>query len=136
MAECIFCNIVEGRIPSAEILSDETAYAFLDINPLAEGHVLLIPRTHYETIDEMPGDEASRVMKHVPSLVKAVQAATDCDGVNVLQNNGRTAHQLIPHVHVHIIPRYEQDEFHFNWPAESYPEGRMEEVQNKIRKHF
>jgi histidine triad (HIT) family protein len=73
------------------------------------------------------------MLRHLPALVKGVRAATGCDGVNVLQNNGRVAHQVVPHVHFHVIPRRPGDEFHFNWPAGSYAKGRMQQVAGQIR---
>jgi len=134
--DCIFCKIVAGEIPCAKLLADDAALAFLDIGPLADGHVLLIPKAHYETIDRMPADVAGHVLKHLPALAKAVQSAVGCEAVNVLQNNGRIAHQFVPHVHFHIIPRRAGDEFHFNWPAGKYPPGRAEELVQAIRKEL
>jgi len=133
-SSCIFCRIAAGDVPCCKICEDDAALAFMDIGPLAEGHVLLIPKSHYRTLDEMPADQAGLVLRRLPALVRAVQAATGCQGVNVLQNNGRVAHQVVPHVHVHVIPRSPGDEFHFNWPAGSYPSGRMEELAREIRK--
>lgn len=133
MSDCIFCRIAAGEIPSARLLKDETAFAFMDIGPLAEGHVLLIPTRHYVTLDQMPADEAAALLKHLPALVRAVQDATKCEGVNVLQNNGAAAHQEVQHVHFHIIPRRGGDAFHFNWPAGKYPPGRMEQLAESIR---
>lgn len=134
--DCIFCKIVAGEIPCAKLLEDDAAVAFLDIGPLADGHVLLIPKAHYETIDRMPADVAGHVLKHLPGLAKAVQSAVGSEGVNVLENNGRIAHQFVPHVHFHIIPRRAGDEFHFNWPAGKYPPGRAEELAQAIRKEL
>lgn len=131
--DCIFCRIAAGQIPSAKVLDTESALAFMDIGPLAEGHVLLIPKQHYATIDQMPAQQAAAMLAHLPALVAAVKKATGCSGVNVLQNNGATAHQLVPHVHFHIIPRNAGDAFHFNWPAGKYPPGRMEELTAAIR---
>ncbi|MDY6914005.1 MAG: HIT family protein [Planctomycetota bacterium] len=131
--DCIFCKIIAGDIPAAKVLEDEAALAFLDISPLAEGHVLLIPKGHYDTVDQMPADQAAAMLKHLPALVKAVRAATGCEGVNVLQNNGRVAHQVVRHVHFHIIPRRAGDEFHFNWPAGAYPDGRMDQLAEAVR---
>lgn len=131
--DCIFCKIAAGQIPSAKVLDTEAAFAFMDIGPLAQGHVLLIPKTHYDTIDQMPAQLAAAMLAHLPALVAAVKKATGCSGVNVLQNNGATAHQLVPHVHFHIIPRNAGDAFHFNWPAGKYPPGRMEELTAAIR---
>lgn len=134
--DCIFCKIVAGQIPATKILEDESAVAFLDIGPLAEGHVLLIPTKHYETVGQMPADEAAAMLRHVPALVAAVRAATGCEGVNVLQNNGRVAHQVVMHVHFHIIPRNAGDAFQFNWPAGTYPQGRADELAEAIRKNL
>jgi len=130
---CIFCKIVAGEIPCVKLLEDEAALAFLDIGPLAEGHVLLIPKDHYVTIDQMPAGVAGSVLRHLPALGKAVRSAIKCEGLNLLQNNGTVAHQVIPHVHFHIIPRNPGDEFHFNWPAGTYPPGEIEEVAKRIR---
>ena len=105
----------------------------MDISPLGEGHVLLIPKAHYATVDQMPADAAAGLLRHLPALVRAVQAATGCQGVNVLQNNGAAAHQAVGHVHFHIIPRNSGDAFHFNWPAGKYPPGKAEELAASIR---
>jgi histidine triad (HIT) family protein len=132
-SDCIFCKIASGRVPAAKVLEDEACAAFMDIGPLAEGHVLLIPKRHVETVDQLTPDEAGAMLRHVPALVAAVRAVTRCEGVNVLQNNGRVAHQVVPHVHFHIIPRNAGDAFQFNWPAGSYPEGRAEALAGAIR---
>jgi histidine triad (HIT) family protein len=131
--DCIFCKIAAGDIPAEKIIEDDTCVAFMDISPLAEGHVLLVPKVHYVTLDRMPADAAGTMLKHLPALVRAVQAATGCDGVNILQNNGRVAHQVVPHVHFHVIPRRSGDAFHFNWPAGAYPKGRMAQLAQEIR---
>lgn len=136
MNECIFCKIVAGDIPSEKILDDAQAYAFLDIGPVTEGHILLIPKTHYTTLDQIPAREISAISQHLPALVQSVQKATVCEGVNVLQNNGKIAHQEIPHVHFHIIPRYQGDAFQFNWPAGEYEAGRMQELGKDIRSNL
>ena len=134
--DCIFCKIAGGKIPCAKVLEDDASLAFMDVGPLAEGHVLLIPKGHYETADEMPAELAGAMLKHIPALVKAVRSATGCKGVNVLQNNGRVAHQVVPHVHFHVIPRNAGDAFSFNWPAGKYPPGKAEELAQAIRKNL
>jgi histidine triad (HIT) family protein len=134
--ECIFCKIVAGDVPAAKVLDDDGGIAFLDIGPLAPGHTLLIPREHVETVDRMSEQDAAALLRHLPRLARAVQAATDCQGVNILQNNGRVAHQFVPHVHFHVIPRNPGDEFHFNWPAGTYTEGRLEELAGEIRRNL
>ncbi|MDP6546101.1 MAG: HIT family protein [Phycisphaerae bacterium] len=132
-SDCLFCKIVAGEIPATKVLEDEVCVAFMDIGPLAEGHVLLIPKVHAETLDELPSEQAGEMLGNLPALVKAVRAATACQGVNVLQNNGRAAHQEVMHVHFHVIPRNEGDAFGFNWPAGSYAPGRMEELAEAVR---
>jgi len=132
--DCIFCKIIAGQIPATKVLEDAACLAFLDVSPLADGHVLLIPKAHAQTLDELSADQAGAMLRNLPILVKAVQTATGCEGVNVLQNNGRAAHQFVPHVHFHIIPRNSGDAFHFNWPAGKYPAGKAEELAAAIRK--
>lgn len=135
-ADCIFCKIVAGQIPATEVHEDNVCLAFMDIGPLAEGHLLLIPKAHAATIDELSAEAAGAMLRNLPALVAAVQATTGCEGVNVLQNNGRVAHQLVMHVHVHIIPRRAGDEFHFNWPAGKYAPGRIESLAAEIKRHL
>ncbi|MFP4433998.1 MAG: HIT family protein [Planctomycetota bacterium] len=131
--DCIFCKIAAGEISAEIVHEDEACVAFMDINPLAEGHVLLIPREHYATVDQVPAETAGAMLKNLPALGQAVRNATGCEGFNVLQNNGKVAHQEVMHVHFHVIPRNGGDEFHFNWPAGSYPEGRCGELADAIR---
>jgi histidine triad (HIT) family protein len=130
---CIFCKIIAGQIPCAPLIDDDFALAFLDIGPLAEGHALLIPKDHYVTLDQVPADVAAGLLRHLPALGKAVQEATGASGFNVLQNNGKVAHQEVPHVHFHIIPRKPGDAFHFNWPAGKYPLGRLDELVARVK---
>lgn len=131
---CIFCKIVAGDIPCEKLHEDEASIAFMDIGPVAKGHCLLICKDHYEALDDMPAEAAGDVLKNLPKLVSAVKKATGCDGVNVLQNNGRIAGQLVGHVHFHIIPRYEATEgFRFNWPAQSGDKQELHELAEKIK---
>ncbi len=130
---CIFCKIVAGEIPCAKVLETDDALAFLDVAPLAEGHVLLIPKRHIVRLDEMNASQAGLMLRHLPALGRAVRQATGCSGYNVLQNNGRAAGQAVMHVHFHIIPRDCDDPFQFNWPAGEYGEGQQEAMLAKIR---
>ena len=133
--ECIFCKIVQGQIPATKVLEDDHSIAFLYIGPLAKGHILLIPKAHAETMDDLSALQAGQMMANLPALVKAVQAATGCEGVNVLQNNGKVAHQEVMHVHVHVIPRTSGDSFRFNWPAmrDAYSGSEVQELAEKIK---
>lgn len=130
--DCIFCKIIAGEIPCAKVMETDDALAFLDIGPLVPGHTLLIPKAHVVTLEEMSEAQAAAVLRHLPAVGRAVMAATGCPGYNVLQNNGRAAHQFVMHVHFHIIPRGVGEEFHFNWPAGKYPPGELEKMQQKV----
>ena len=130
--ECIFCRIVAGDIPCAKVHEDEACLAFMDTGPLAEGHVLLIPKVHAVTIDELSVADAAAMLANLPALAKAVCAVTGCEGLNILQNNGAAAHQVVRHVHFHLIPRNVGDAFDFNWPAGEYSQGRMDELAQAI----
>jgi len=107
--DCIFCQIVDGDIPSRKVFEDDTAEAFLDANPLAPGHTLVVPKEHHETLEDLPEDVAAHVFGVLHRLNTAVEHAVDADGTNVAFNNGEAAGQEVPHVHGHIIPRFEHD---------------------------
>jgi len=117
MPECIFCKIVAGSIPCTKVYEDAHVLSFLDIGPISPGHTLLVPKKHYGAIMEMPAGEVAALFKPVAALAAAVKAAVGADGINVLQNNGPTAGQVVPHLHIHLIPRWPDDGLGFRWPA-------------------
>jgi histidine triad (HIT) family protein len=131
--DCVFCKIVAGEIPGATVYEDEHSLAFLDIGPVAEGHVLLIPKEHYVTVADMPAETVGRVLANLPRLARAIRTATGAEALNILQNNGRPAGQVVPHVHFHLIPKTADGGLSYAWPAGEYPDGRLREVQNSIR---
>lgn len=131
-AACIFCKIGRGEIPSMKVFEDQAVMAFLDVNPLAEGHLLIIPKQHRERLEDMSPDEVAAVTRHLPRLARAVMAATGTNAYNVLQNNGQAAQQSVGHVHFHIIPRRAGDSLGYRWPAGSYPPGRAEELNKAV----
>lgn len=107
--DCIFCAIIDGDIPSRSVAETEQALAFLDVNPLAPGHTLIIPKEHYETLEEVPADERTAVFDLLGTLTPTVENAVDADASTLGINNGPAAGQEVPHVHAHIIPRFEGD---------------------------
>lgn len=130
---CVFCKIIAGEIPCVKVYQDDNSLAFMDIGPVSQGHVLLICKEHFLTLDEMPAETAAKTCSVLPMIVGAVKTATGCSGVNVLQNNGPVAGQAVPHVHFHIIPRYGvAGEFRFDWPAGKYETGKMQALADKI----
>ncbi|MFY4811375.1 HIT family protein [Haloarcula sp. AONF1] len=107
--DCIFCQIVAGDIPGRTVYEDDTVLAFLDANPLSPGHTLVIPKDHHERLNDTPADVAGEVMSTLHELVPAVEAAVDAPASTVAFNNGEEAGQEVPHVHGHIVPRFEDD---------------------------
>ena len=131
--ECIFCKIIKGEIPCTKVYEDDNVFAFLDIGPVNKGHTLVMPKEHYETILDMPDELLCSVTKAVKKLSKAVKEGTGCGGLCILQNNFKISGQLVPHYHVHIIPRLETDELK-HWPQGKYAEGEADEIAEKIKK--
>ncbi len=105
----IFSQIVAGDIPARVVYEDETTLAFLDANPLAPGHTLVIPKTEYERLNDVPDDVAGDLYATLHALVPAIEVAVDADASTVAFNNGEAAGQEVPHVHGHIIPRFSDD---------------------------
>jgi histidine triad (HIT) family protein len=106
---CIFCRIAAGEIPAEIVAKDEHTVAFLDITPLADGHTVVIPRRHVATIEEMDRDDAAALFHMVRRLAGPVRQALGAAGSTIGINNGGATGQTIPHVHVHIVPRWEND---------------------------
>ncbi len=125
---CIFCKIVSVDVPAAVVYESASILAFLDVAPLAEGHLLIIPRDHFGTFSEMPSNEASQLANAIPLLGRALLEVSKAEGFNVLINNGSAAGQVVQHVHVHMIPRRAGDQLGFRWNAGTYPKGRADEL--------
>ncbi|UCD28039.1 MAG: HIT family protein [Planctomycetota bacterium] len=129
---CVFCKIIAGEIPALKVFEDDSTLAFVDIGPLAEGHLLVIPKEHYEVLQEMSPEAVAAVTRHLPRLGRAVMDAVSAEGYNVLQNNGRVSGQEVPHVHFHIIPRIASDGLGYRWNASKYEDGRDKEIQQRL----
>ncbi|GAB7009863.1 HIT family protein [Halorubrum trueperi] len=107
--DCIFCSIVDGDIPARTVHETDDVLAFLDANPLAPGHALVIPKTHAERLGDLDPDLAGAVFDAVAAIAPEIEAAVDADGANVGINDGEAAGQEVPHVHVHVVPRFDGD---------------------------
>jgi histidine triad (HIT) family protein len=107
--DCLFCKIVSGEIPSYKVYEDSSTLAFLDINPVSRGHTVVLPKVHTGSFTEMVPDNAGLLFAAVNRVMKAVLKTLGAPAANVGLNNGEIAGQSVPHVHVHIIPRYEND---------------------------
>ncbi|GAD51586.1 histidine triad nucleotide-binding protein [Halarchaeum acidiphilum MH1-52-1] len=118
MSDCAFCEIVAGEQSAHRLHEDDRTLAFLDDAPAATGHALVVPKAHHETLTDMPGDLASAVFWTVRRVAAAVEDALDPAGVSVLQQNGVAAGQDVPHAHVHVVPRDEDDDVRLAWPGD------------------
>ena len=107
--DCIFCRIVDGDIPARSVYEDDDVLAFLDANPLAPGHTLVIPKAHHQALRDLPATLSTAVFETVHDLVGDVEDAVDADAHTVAVNDGPAAGQEVPHMHVHIVPRFEGD---------------------------
>ncbi|MCH8150373.1 MAG: HIT family protein [Planctomycetes bacterium] len=132
--DCIFCKIVAREIPAFVLFESESGLAFLDVNPLSDGHLLLVPRDHYERLSEVPPPIAAELAEAIPCLGRALLAATKAEGFNVLLNEGAVAGQVVPHVHFHLIPRKSGDGLGYRWNAGAYQTGRAEEIAAAYKK--
>ena len=127
---CLFCKIIAGDIPCARVYEDGAILAFLDINPIAKGHTLIVPKGHYPTLLDCPEIEGEALLKAMRLVAKAVKEETGAGGVNCIQNNFAPAGQMVFHSHWHIIPRFDQDGLP-DWPGGNYAD--TDEMQQLAR---
>lgn len=130
--DCIFCDIVEGEMPSYKVYEDENVIAFLDVNPVSKGHTLVVPKEHVDDIHE--AEEMDYMWKPMVKVSNAVKEAFGAEGVNIAQNNGEKAGQEVFHLHFHVTPIYEGDELDITYNREELEEG--EEVAEEISKEI
>lgn len=130
--DCVFCKIVQGQLPAAKVLETTSALAFLDIQPLADGHLLLVPKEHYATLADIPPHVLAEVTAELPGLGRALLKAVDAPALTVAANNGREADQLVPHLHFHLIPRREGDGVVSYRSGGSQSDGERELLRERI----
>jgi len=114
-ADCVFCKIRDGRIPSAKVYEDEQTFAIMDINPLNPGHCLVITKAHAATLFDSLESDLAAAIRTARRVGQALRDALKPDGLNMLQANGAAAFQSVPHFHLHLIPRYVRDGKGFDW---------------------
>lgn len=115
MTDCIFCKIIAGEIPSEKVYEDEHSLAFMDINPGTAGHCLVIPKKHAETIVDIPDSDMQKLSLTVKKVASAIMQSIKPEGLNLHQSNGAMAGQVVPHFHMHLLPRYESDSVGHLW---------------------
>jgi histidine triad (HIT) family protein len=140
MGDCIFCKILEGEIPSRTVREDEETFAFLDVNPLSRGHTLVIPKEHHARVSELPDSQRDALFERLGELGPTIERAVDADGMTVGINDGEAAGQEVPHVHGHLVPRFEDDgagALHsLRWDRPDMDDEGFDEVLEAIRGAF
>ena len=134
--ECIFCAIVEGKIPSAKVYEDEHVFAFMDIAPANPGHLLIIPKQHYRNIFDMPAEVGSKIMEAAVPLAAAMRKALNPDGLNLFQSNEAAGFQTVFHFHLHLIPRWEGDPLRLPWIPSDGDIKEINSIATKIQKEL
>ncbi len=113
--DCIFCKIVAGEIPSTKVHEDERTVAFMDVNPGARGHLLVIPREHAADLHAISDEDLAAVARTARDMAAKAVDRLGAEGVNIIQNNGRAAWQTVFHYHVHVVPRWQGDPIELPW---------------------
>jgi diadenosine tetraphosphate (Ap4A) HIT family hydrolase len=131
---CVFCRIALKEERASYVFEDESVIAFLDARPVNEGHVLVVPRKHYENIFAIPDDEVAHLFKAVKKVAAAIMTAENADGLRIVQNNGSAANQIVFHLHVHLIPEYEGRDLRLPRPRASPGQNELDMVAARIRK--
>ncbi|KAK2465276.1 hypothetical protein APHAL10511_002630 [Amanita phalloides] len=131
LASCIFCRIIKGEIPSFRLIETELSYSFLDIGPLSRGHALVIPKYHAEKLHELPENHLSDILP----IAKKIAVAQNLENYNILQNNGTIAHQVVPHVHFHVIPKptsSDEEGLVIGWPTQTVDKDELKRLQEEL----
>lgn len=129
-AACIFCKIVKGEIPSFKLFESDKVLAFLDIQPLSRGHALVIPKHHGEKLLDIPDDSLTEILP----VLKKIAKATGAENYNVLQNNGKLAHQEVGHVHFHVIPKPDSVEgLGVSWPMQKTDMDKLKALHAELK---
>ena len=130
---CIFCKVLAGELPSEEVDSDERTVTVMDINPATRGHVVVITRTHAESLLDLDDEDLLAAMQTARRVAERMRETLDPAGFNILHNIGRAAWQSIFHFHVHVIPRYEDDPLQLPWLPEPADPADLARVADQIR---
>ena len=128
---CIFCKIANGEIPSATLYEDEDFRVILDLGPATKGHALILPKNHFANLFEIPEDIEAKAFVLAQKMATKMKKVFDCDGFNIVQNNGTTAGQTVFHFHIHLIPRYDKDGAGVSWKPGTLTDEAREEILQK-----
>ncbi|MEE0420183.1 MAG: HIT family protein [Lachnospiraceae bacterium] len=130
---CIFCKIANGGIPSATLYEDDDFRVILDLGPASKGHALILPKDHFTNLHELPEELTAKAFILAKKMADKLAEVLQCDGINIVQNNGAPAGQTVFHFHVHLIPRYEGDSVGITWEPGSLSDDERTEILNKFK---
>ena len=134
MEDCIFCKIVDGKIPTIKVYEDAKVISFLDIMPANKGHCLVVPKKHAETLLEMSEEDLIATMKALKRVAKALSLSFGNASFNMVMNNGKEAGQVVNHAHIHLIPRFQKDRLRLSWSHLKYEDNEIKEYAERIKK--
>lgn len=134
--QCLFCEIASGQTPSYKVYEDQAVLAFLDRNPGTRGHVIIIPKKHYMSVFEMATDEYTYLFGIVRQVAIMVMKAMKAEGINILYSAGAQAGQRVPHVFIHIIPRYKEDKVAIGWEPLKLSEEDLQSIMQQIHQQY
>ncbi|MBI1936184.1 HIT family protein [Candidatus Woesearchaeota archaeon] len=134
MEDCIFCKIVDGKVPAAKVYEDNFVIGFLDIMPANKGHCLIVPKKHSKTLMEMHDDDLAATILATKKVARALSLSFGNASFNMVMNNGKEAGQLVNHAHIHLIPRFQKDRLRIKWSHLKYEDNEMGEYAEKIKK--
>jgi histidine triad (HIT) family protein len=132
-ADCVFCKIRDGKLPAMKVYEDERTLVFMDINPLNAGHCLVVTRTHAPTIWESDDEDLRASIAVAKKIAVALREAVKPDGLNMLQANGAAAFQSVPHFHLHLIPRWNNDGKGFDWSVVPGDRAQIIQIGERVR---
>lgn len=131
--DCIFCKLANGIIPARSIYEDENFKVILDAAPATRGHALILPKEHAANLYELPDETAAKAFVLARKLAADMTKKLSCDGFNVVQNNGEIAGQTVFHFHIHLIPRYKDDQQNLTWEQHTYEDATMDEIERILK---
>ncbi|MDO5402767.1 MAG: HIT family protein [Eubacteriales bacterium] len=130
--DCIFCKIANGEIPANALYEDEVVKVIFDLSPASRGHVLILPKNHFDNVYSLDSQTAAHIFQVAVKIANGLKTALNCEGLNIVQNNGEAAGQTVMHFHMHLIPRYKQDTVNITWVPGENSEQKIEELKAKI----
>lgn len=134
--DCIFCKIAKGEIPSATVYETPKLKVMMDVSPANKGHVLIVTKEHFDNIYQLDAETGASLFSLATVVAKAIKEETNCEGMNILQNNGEVAGQTVNHFHLHLIPRYKDDDVTISWKQGESEAAEREAFAKALKKRI